>query len=115
MLFVPLNVRSRFLLVLVIGFAFQAGISVVSLISLRQSLIQARTSEVKHLLDSAYSTVEFYHGQALKGVISEEEAKTRAKGAVRAMRYDGDNYFFIWEPLAKSSKARNLCGGDSRL
>jgi signal transduction histidine kinase len=84
------------MLVLVIGFAFQAGISVVSLISLKQSMLQARTLEVKHLLETAYSAVVFYHDQATKGLMTEEAAKTAAKDAVRALHYDNGNYFFIW-------------------
>jgi signal transduction histidine kinase len=91
-----LSIRSRFMLVLIIGFAFQACISVVSLISLKQSMLQARTSEVQHLLEAAYSEVVFYHGQAAKGLMTEEAAKTAARDAVRAMHYDNGNYFFIW-------------------
>jgi diguanylate cyclase (GGDEF)-like protein len=96
MLLARLSVSSRFLLVLVIGFAFQAGISAVSLVTLKRSLLQARTAEVKHLLETAYSTVAFYHDQASKGLMTDEAAKKAAKDAVRAMHYDNNNYFFIW-------------------
>ncbi len=96
MLLARLSVSSRFLLVLVIGFAFQAGISAVSLFTLKQSLLQARTAEVKHLLETAYSTVAFYHGQANKGLMTDPEAREAARNAVRAMHYDNNNYFFIW-------------------
>ncbi len=84
------------MLVLAIGVAFQAGISVVSLVRLKDSLLQARTSEVKHLLETAYSTVAFYHDQAGKGLMTDAAARQAAANAVRAMRYDGVNYFFIW-------------------
>jgi diguanylate cyclase (GGDEF)-like protein len=91
-----LSVSSRFLLVLLIGVTFQAGISAVSLVSLKRSLLQARTVEVKHLLETAYSTVAFYHDQASKGLMTDEAAQKAAKDAVRAMHYDNNNYFFIW-------------------
>lgn len=91
-----LSVSTRFMLVLAIGIAFQACISFVSLIKLKQSLLNARAAEVRHLVDSAYSTVALYHDQAARGVISDAEARKRAADAVRAMRYDGTNYFFIW-------------------
>ena len=92
-----LSVSARFLLVLAIGFIFQAGISVGSLIYLKHSLMQDRISEVKHLLESAYSTVAFYHEQARKGLMTDAEARRAAAIAVRAMHYDGTNYFFIWD------------------
>lgn len=91
-----LSVSARFMLVLLIGILFQACISFVSLIKLRQSLLAARTNEVHHLVDTAYSTVAFYHDQAVKGRMTDAEARKAATDVVRAMRYDGRNYFFIW-------------------
>ncbi|MGP0089485.1 MAG: EAL domain-containing protein [Xanthobacteraceae bacterium] len=92
-----LSVSARFLLVLAIGFTFQAGISVVSLLDLKRSLEQDRVAEVKHLLEVAYSTVAFYYDQARKGVMTDAAARRAAADAVRAMHYDGKNYYFIWD------------------
>ena len=91
-----LRISTRFLIILIIVFIFQACISFVSLLNLKQSLLQARTTEVKHLLETAYSTVAFYHDQASKGLMTDLAAREAAKDAVRAMRYDNGNYFFIW-------------------
>src|SRR5580704_3312721 len=92
-----LSVSARFLLVMLVGFIFQAGISVVSLLDLKHSLVQDRVSEVKHLLEAAYSTVAFYHDQAAKGLMTDEAARRAAADVVRAMHYDGSNYYFIWD------------------
>jgi methyl-accepting chemotaxis protein len=92
-----LSVSARFLLVMLVGFIFQAGISVVSLLDLRHSLVQDRVSEVKHLLETAYSSVAFYHDQAAKGLMTDEAARRAAADVVRAMHYDGTNYYFIWD------------------
>lgn len=91
-----LSVSTRFMLVLAIGILFQACISFVSLVKLRQSMLSNRTAGVRHLVETAYSTVDFYHDQAAKGLMTDAEAREAARNAVRAMRYDGDNYFFIW-------------------
>ena len=92
-----LSVSARFLLVLAIGFTFQAGISIVSLLDQRNSLMQDRASEVKHLLETGYSTVVHYHDQAAKGLITDAQARRAAANALRAMHYDGKNYFCIWD------------------
>jgi diguanylate cyclase (GGDEF)-like protein len=92
-----LRVYSRFLLVLGIGFAFNGAISLGSLFYLKQSLVEDRTTEVKHLLEAAFSTVVFYHDQALQGRMTDAEARHAAADAVRAMHYDSGNYFFIWD------------------
>src|SRR5450755_3875783 len=77
-----LSVSARFLLVLAIGFTFQAGISVVSLLDQKNSLMQDRTSEVKHLLEVGYSTVVFYHDQVDKGLMTDIEARGAAVNAL---------------------------------
>ena len=69
-----LSVSARFLLVVAIGFIFQAGVSVASLMDLKNSLMQDRISEVKNLLDVGYSTVALYYEQARKGVMTDAEA-----------------------------------------
>jgi diguanylate cyclase (GGDEF)-like protein len=92
-----ISVSARFLLVLAIGFVFQAIIPVLSLFELKNSLIESRVAEVRHLVEAAYSIISYYHGQASEGVMTDAEAKRAAADAVRAMHYDGMNYFFIWD------------------
>ncbi len=92
-----LNVSARFLLVLAIGFTFQAGISIVSLLDQRNSLMQDRASEVRHLLETGYSAVLYYHDQAVKGLMTDAQARHEAANALRAMHYDGKNYFCVWD------------------
>ena len=96
-----LSVSARFLLVLAIGFTFQAGISLVSLLDQKNSLMQDRAIEVKHLLEAGYSTVVFYHDQASKGLMTDAQARQAAASALRAMRYDGTNYFCVWDLSGK--------------
>ena len=72
MLLGRLSVKLRFMTVLVIGFTFSACIALVSLVQLRHVLLQERTGEVKHLLETAYTTVAFYHDQAAKGLMTDE-------------------------------------------
>jgi len=90
------SVSARFMLVLIIGITIPMCIAAVSLYGLKQALLQARTNEVKHLLETAYSTVVYYHDQAVKRRMTDAAAREAARNAVRAMRYDGNNYFFIW-------------------
>lgn len=84
------------MIVLVIAILCQAGVSIVSLINLRQTLMQDRIAEVKHLTEAAYSAVSFYHDQAVKGVMTDEAAQDMARNALRIMRYDHGNYFCAW-------------------
>ena len=92
-----LSVSRRILLVLLIGIATPAFVSVQSLIVFRNALLEARSSEVRHLDETAWAIVAAYHDRATKGLMSEQEAQGAAKEAVRSMHYDGSNYFFVWD------------------
>ncbi len=104
-----LSISTRFLLVLALGVVFQASLSAVSIVHLKESMVSDRISEVRHLVDAAYSVTAFYHEQAARGVITDPAARKAASDAVRAMHYDNGNYFFIWDlpddfvPLAEET------------
>jgi methyl-accepting chemotaxis protein len=84
------------MLVLAIGFLCQACISIAFLPTLRQSLIRDRTAEVNHLDEAAYSLAAYYYHEAQAGRMTDAAARKAAGNAIRAMRYDGKNYFFAW-------------------
>jgi methyl-accepting chemotaxis protein len=92
-----LSISRRFLVVLLLGAAAPAFLSMQSLMSLKDALIEARSSEVRHLDEAAWTAVASYYDRAAKGLMTEAAAQEAAKDAVRAMRYDGMNYFFIWD------------------
>ena len=89
------------LVVLFIGFATPAFVSIHSLINMRHALLDARGSEVKHLAEAAWTLVARYHDRAAQGLMTEDAAKEAAKAAVRTMRFDKTNYFFIWDLSGK--------------
>ncbi|WP_279601208.1 methyl-accepting chemotaxis protein [Methylobacterium sp. E-045] len=97
-----LSISLRFLLVIAIGIATPVVASIQSLVNLRHSLLESRASEVKHLDEAAWTLVASYHDSAAKGLMTEEAAKEAAKSALRGMRYDKTNYFFVWDMTGAS-------------
>ena len=97
MLLNRLSVWRRILLVLLIGVVPPAVMAVHSLVGSRYALLDARASEVRHLDETAWTMVAAYHQMMVSGLMTEDAAKEAAKNAVRAMHYDGANYFFIWD------------------
>ncbi len=96
MLLSRLSISARFLLVLAVGLVFQAGLSAVSLVNLRRSMVADRVTEVRHLVDVACSIVAFYHDEAARGAMTDQAARKAAADAVRAMHYGDGNYFSVW-------------------
>lgn len=61
----------------------------------RTGLYQARKHEVKSLVDSEWQLLAYYAHQADAGTLSQKKAKSRALEAVRQLRFDKGNYFWI--------------------
>jgi len=61
----------------------------------RESKWDAKRTQTRNLVLAAYESAERYVDLADAGAMSEEEAQAAAKEAVRAMRYENDNYFWI--------------------
>jgi methyl-accepting chemotaxis protein len=56
----------------------------------------AKRSEVQHLVESARTAIEPYVEAARTGAMSKGKAQANALAALKAMRYDGKNYFFVY-------------------
>ena len=86
------KVLSRFLaaVVLVLGGLLGYFIPVVGDLLMEEKSIATRSA-----VETAYSVMQYYGDQAASGSMSQEEAQDRAKGTLRAIRYMGDNYYWI--------------------
>ncbi len=74
-------------------------------------MINAKETELKHLVETAVSIVEVEKKLADSGSVSEEEAKQLALKGIRSMAYDKINYIFVYKfdgtSLAYRTKPQN--------
>ncbi len=61
----------------------------------QRSMYNAREEQSRNLVNSAAVSIEHYVGLQQSGQMTLEEAQTAAMNAVRTMRYDNGNYFWI--------------------
>ena len=59
------------------------------------SLLSEKLQKTKNLVEVPYSVVEGQYRLEAEGKISRAEAQRQAIDAIKPMRYDGDNYFWI--------------------
>ena len=71
------------------------GIGIFSATNLKSALLETRKEKVQNLVETAQSVVQHYAKLEKSGTMSLEDAQNAAKETVRAMRYDGLEYFFI--------------------
>ncbi|RZI44803.1 HAMP domain-containing protein [Herbaspirillum sp. HC18] len=72
-----------------------AVLTAVFLISERTLILEERQTSVRQAVETAYGFMSYYHELAAKGAIPEEEAKRSAMASVKALRYNGKEYFWI--------------------
>jgi methyl-accepting chemotaxis protein len=68
---------------------------VVLLVDGKQRMMEDRQKKVRNLVEVAHATIARYEQEARAGTLDGEEARRRAIAAVKAMRYDGIEYFWI--------------------
>ena len=62
---------------------------------LKSNMYLEKELKTRHLVEAAYSVADHYRTQAQKGILSEEEAREKAIDAVKYMRYEQNEYFWI--------------------
>ena len=67
----------------------------VLLINGKSQMLGDRQDKVRNLVEVAHTTVAHYEQEARAGRLSVEDAKKAAMNAVKAMRYDKVEYFWI--------------------
>jgi methyl-accepting chemotaxis protein len=82
--------------VITVAFVFGLlAISTVAMMDAKALMMKERQHKLQHLVESAHALLVYYADQAKSGALSQEEAQRQAKSAVRALRYEGEQYFWI--------------------
>lgn len=67
----------------------------MSVVTFEDASIDIKEIELTHLTDVAMSIVRGYHAQEVSGEMTREEAQAAAADVIGALRYEGDNYYFV--------------------
>ena len=65
------------------------------IVSEQRMLMSERQASVRQNVEIAHGLLVHFHDQAVKGRMSEDEARQRALEAIKALRYNGSEYFWI--------------------
>ncbi|GAB2181014.1 methyl-accepting chemotaxis protein [Denitratisoma sp. agr-D3] len=68
----------------------------VALFQLKGSMLENRKDKIKSQVETAVGVLAHFHKLSKDGKLSEDEAKSAAKETLRALRYSGNEYFFIY-------------------
>ncbi len=82
---------------IVVLIAAMIGLSFVNISKIQEKVYESRVTQIQTAADSARSIVERFHNQFKNGTLSEGEAKSSALLALRALRYEGNEYIFAYD------------------
>ena len=96
-MFSGLRIRYRLALLIAIALFFIAAVAGYALILQKDAMMQARRLKTYNTIELAYSVLNHFGKQVESGKIDVATGQEAAKEAIAAMRYDGDNYFSIYD------------------
>lgn len=70
-------------------------LSLAALMQLKGTMLEDRKQRTRSLVEVALGTIAYHHNLANAGKVSEESAKNAAREALRGLRYNAGDYFFI--------------------
>ncbi len=95
------KLTTRMWVIIVLSLIALVAVSIDGARTLREALMADRQAKTRNLVESAMSLVGHYAAEAKAGRITEDQAKAMALGALAALRYDGQEYFFVSDASPK--------------
>ncbi|PAU89014.1 methyl-accepting chemotaxis protein [Pseudomonas jilinensis] len=90
-----IKISQRIWLILIVALVSMTLLSVTALVGLKSELRQAEITKATHLVEVAHDLMAHYHGKQMRGELSEEQARKQALDALRGLRYDGQEYYWV--------------------
>jgi len=90
------STRVRLLLLTFLAAGGMLLLGSLDLMRLRDNQLEGVQAKLQAAVQTAAGVVTYYHGEAAAGRMSEADAQTRARDAIRGIRYAGNEYHFIY-------------------
>ncbi len=90
-----LTLRTKLLAMTAVTIAALGVLFFVLLVNEKSQMLEDRQAKVRNLVEVAHATAAHFEKSARDGQISMDDAKQRAAAAIRNMRYDKVEYFWI--------------------
>lgn len=88
-------VKRKFSLIIGLTALGMAIMLAIALFSLKENLLEDRKLKTRHVVETAHSLISHYYNLSEQGLLSEKEAQAQAKSAIKSLRYEEKDYFWI--------------------
>ncbi|MFK8332252.1 methyl-accepting chemotaxis protein [Pseudomonas sp. BJa5] len=90
-----MSISRRLWLILVVAVVMLLTLGLLMLRQIHGDLYQAKAEKTRHVVETAAGVLAYYQGLEAAGSLSREAAQQQALSAVRGLRYDQNDYFWI--------------------
>ncbi|MBD9443217.1 methyl-accepting chemotaxis protein [Pseudomonas sp. PDM04] len=90
-----MSISRRLWLILVVAVMMLLTLGVLMLKQIHDDLYHAKAQKTQHVVQTASGILTYYHGLETAGTLTREAAQKQALSAVRGLRYDQNEYFWI--------------------
>ncbi len=112
------SIPRKFALIILSAIAVMAIGTLVQLMQMRTGMIDQKRAEIRNTVDAAASILKSTYDAAVAAGAKPDEAIRTAGNVLRASRFDGGNYFYIYDlsgdtlmhPLRKDLEGKNNLG-----
>ena len=99
-MFAKLSLKTRLLVLVVVSLVGMLALAALQVTNLRAQLLEDRKVTLRSAIEIAASTVAGFQERVAKGEMPKEQAQALAREALRSMRYQGSEYFYIYDSKA---------------
>ncbi|KAE9639150.1 methyl-accepting chemotaxis protein [Pseudomonas sp. PB103] len=89
------SISRRLWLILVVAVVMLLTLGVLMLKQIHDDLYHAKAQKTQHVVQTASGLLTYYHDLETAGTLSKEVAQKQALTAIRGLRYDQSDYFWI--------------------
>ncbi|NER60512.1 methyl-accepting chemotaxis protein, partial [Pseudomonas sp. MAFF212428] len=90
-----MSISRRLWLILVVAVVMLVTLGLLMLRQIHGDLYQAKAEKTRHVVETAAGVLGYYQGLEATGALTREAAQQQALSAVRGLRYDQNDYFWI--------------------
>jgi methyl-accepting chemotaxis protein len=96
-----LKLKNKLLLLIAVSLAGLLLVAFVSVLFLKESMLREKELKTRHLVETAYGILEYYNALAKSGKLPDDAARSASIAAVKSLRYDTKEYFWINDMQAR--------------
>ncbi|NWE45081.1 methyl-accepting chemotaxis protein [Pseudomonas gingeri] len=89
------SISRRLWLILIVAVVMLLTLGLLMLKQIHDDLYHAKAQKTQHVVQTASGILDYFHGLETAGTLTREAAQKQALSAVRGMRYDQNDYFWI--------------------